>query len=116
VSKLTGIPKEELRVEGSFERGPDFHVYHKEGLVAIVEVETTTLSKRYPGGCLDYDKDQLMTYFTKEEWKHLREAKFGISIAIFLKDLDMISTVFEEEIEHTKVDMEDIVWNPNYGS
>lgn len=39
VSRRTGIPKEELKVFQGYEtKGPDFYVYHKNGLVAIVEV------------------------------------------------------------------------------
>ncbi|MEM3747540.1 MAG: hypothetical protein QXN67_08800, partial [Thermoproteota archaeon] len=93
-SRITGIPKEELRVfQGYQTEGPDFYVYHKTGLVAIVEVKTTTVAERYPGrasGCLYEGVEQLMVYFTKEKWMHLRKAKFGIPIAIYLEDLDKI--------------------------
>ncbi|MEM2088014.1 MAG: hypothetical protein QXF52_04990 [Thermoproteota archaeon] len=112
VSRVTGIPKEELKVvQGDPNRGPDFYVYHKEGLVAIVEVKTTITSVRYPKGSLDEGRGQLKDYFTEEKWKYLREAKFGIPIAIYLKDLDkIIETEFKEGVEHTTGD---IVWNPN---
>ncbi|MEM2876437.1 MAG: hypothetical protein QXL67_05755, partial [Candidatus Bathyarchaeia archaeon] len=117
-SRITGIPKEELRVfQGYQTEGPDFYVYHKTGLVAIVEVKTTTVAERYPGrasGCLYEGVEQLMVYFTKEKWMHLRKAKFGIPIAIYLEDLDkIINTDFESGAEHT---LGDIVWNPSYES
>ncbi|MGB9717637.1 MAG: hypothetical protein ACPL4E_04255 [Thermoproteota archaeon] len=115
VSGATGIPKEELKVfQGYQTEGPDFYVYHKTGLVAIVEIKTTATSSRYPRKCLDEGREKLTNYFTEERWNYLREAKFGIHIAIYLRDLDeIISTKFKEGVEYT---IGDIVWNPNYGS
>ncbi|MEM2941200.1 MAG: hypothetical protein QW304_06595 [Thermoproteota archaeon] len=85
--------------------------------MAIIEVKNTTVANRYPGrssGCLYDGEEKLKDYFTEEKWMHLRKAKFGIPIAIYLKDLDeIIKTGFKSGVEHI---LGDIVWNPNYGS
>lgn len=117
MSKVTGIPKEELGVvQGYSDWGPDFYVYHKGKLVAIVEVKTTILSDRYPGyseGCLHDAKEELRKYFTRGEWReHFGNVEYGVGVAIYLRDLDkIIETEFKEGVEYTI----DIIRNPNYG-
>ncbi|MBO3842932.1 MAG: hypothetical protein FGF48_11060, partial [Candidatus Brockarchaeota archaeon] len=97
VSKVTGIPKEELRVVQGYEtEGPDFYVYHKEELVAIVEVKTTTVSDRYPKKCLEDAVEGLKGYITSD----YKGVELGIPIIVYLKDLDrIIETEFKEGVE-----------------
>ncbi|MEM2089155.1 MAG: hypothetical protein QXI42_10925 [Thermoproteota archaeon] len=111
VSRETGIPKEKLKVvQGDPDWGPDFYVYYKGGLVAIVEVKTTTKSERYPGysdGCLYKAKRDLMKYF-KEDFGNV---KYGVRVAVYLRDLDKIlETEFKEGIECTI----DVIQNSKY--
>ncbi|MEM2414594.1 MAG: hypothetical protein QXZ04_02135 [Thermoproteota archaeon] len=117
VSSATGIPKEKLKVVQGYEtKGPDFYVYYKDELIAIIEVKTTITSERYPEKCLGEGRRQLLEkYFTSDEWKDkFKNVRLGVPIAIYLKDLDkIIETEFKEGVEHTTGD---IVWNPNYGS
>jgi len=97
VSRETGISTEELVVVQGYERwGPDFYVYHKTGLIAIVEVKTTITADRYPKSCLDEAESQLEEYF-KSDFKSIR---LGILAIVYLKDLDeIIRTEFRSGIE-----------------
>ncbi|MBO3810214.1 MAG: hypothetical protein FGF50_11575 [Candidatus Brockarchaeota archaeon] len=71
-------------------------MYHKEELVAIVEVKTTSISKYYPKECLKEAAKSLKRYFTSD----YKDAKLGISVAIYLDDLDkIIETEFKEGLK-----------------
>ncbi|MBO3809243.1 MAG: hypothetical protein FGF50_06575, partial [Candidatus Brockarchaeota archaeon] len=112
VSRKTGIPKEKLEVVQGYEtEGPDFYVYHKGKLVAIVEVKTTIVSDYYQRS-LSRAKKDLNNYFTEEKWKHLWEAAFGIPVAICLENLNkIIETEFKEGVKCTLDDIEETVEN-----
>ncbi|MBO3798060.1 MAG: hypothetical protein JTT13_04225 [Candidatus Brockarchaeota archaeon] len=107
VSRLAGIPKEELEViPGKRSWGPDFEVRHKGKLVAVVEVKTT-ISSDYLTDRLEKAIGKLRGYFTKEEWKEeYGDAKYGIPIVVFLEDINkIIETGFEEGVKLIKGDI-----------
>jgi len=96
----------------AFLKGPDLYVYHKTGLIAIVEVKTTTESKYWEGYLKKARKD-LENYFESEEWKDIfKDARLGIPVALYLRDLDeIIRTEFKSGIEKR---IGDTVSNPNF--
>ncbi|MEM4609505.1 MAG: hypothetical protein QW190_01250, partial [Thermoproteota archaeon] len=115
VSEILGVPKDKIKVvKGYSNWGPDFYVYCEGKLVAIIDVKTTTKSKYYPAEKLKEAKDSLENkYFTRDEWKDLfKKVKYGIPIAVFLKNLDeIIQTEFLSGID---CKLGEVVENPNY--
>jgi hypothetical protein len=97
VSKMTGIPKEELHVFQGYEReGPDFYVYHKSELIAIVEVKTSVTSMDSLQDRIKKEAIPQVKRYLHGEWK---DARFGIVVPIYLKDLDrIIETEFREGV------------------
>jgi transcription elongation GreA/GreB family factor len=97
VSKMTGIPKEELHVFQGYEReGPDFYVYHKSELIAIVEVKTSVTSMDSLQDRIKKEAIPQVKRYLHGEWK---DARFGIIVPIYLKDLDrIIETEFREGV------------------
>jgi hypothetical protein len=97
VSKITGILKEELHVFQGYEReGPDFYVYHKSELIAIVEVKTSVTSMDSLQDRIKKEAIPQVKRYLHGEWK---DARFGIIVPIYLEDLDrIIETEFREGV------------------
>jgi hypothetical protein len=97
-----GILADELEVKKRpTQEGPDFYVYHKSGLKAIVEVKSTRKGEKIKDR-MDAGKSQLKEYFKDEKWRgyHFREAEYGIPIVVYFKDLGkIIEGDFENGIE-----------------
>ncbi len=107
-SEITGIPEDKLKVSGPHKIGPDFPVYCGDEVVVIFETKTTMISDDYPDERIKEGTRQLRGYFTEDKWKgyDFSKAKYGIPIAIYLKDMDeMIKTGCENGIEYTLGDI-----------
>jgi len=108
VSEKKGIPPEELEVRGPFERGPDFLVYHKEGLI-VIDVKSTTRADEFPEGCFKLAKDKSFNekYFLGD----YRNVEYGLPVAVFIDLITPEDTSIEDII---KVAIGDLVPNPYY--
>jgi hypothetical protein len=111
VSEITSGHENELKVIGPREpreKGPDFNVYFRDRLVAIVEVKTTGIYEAVESREKEAVK-QLHRYFSESGWK---DARCGIVLVVLIKDLDgIISSNFSEGIEIVRMEL---VENPSY--
>jgi len=108
VSEKKGMPPEELEIRGSFRRGPDFLVYHKEGLIVIVDVKSTTKADEFPEGCFKLAKDSFNEKYFPGDY---RNVEYGLPVAVFI-DLNTPEDASIEDI--IKVAIGDLVPNPYY--
>ncbi len=103
VSMLTDIPKEELRVEGPFGRGPDFRVYHNDEMVAIVELKSTTDSERYSRrSFMEGAEEQLRAHELIARVDSAFETEDGKLIVVEVKSVTKFSNIpkqYDEAIE-----------------
>jgi hypothetical protein len=88
VSRKTGIPKEELEVVWSTEKGgPDFYVYHKGKLIAIGDVKATidpdvSLSKLWERAI---DQSLKKKYFMGKWKDQFNDVEYGVPVGVRIK-------------------------------
>jgi len=102
ISEILGLLADELEVKKRpTQEGPDFYVYYKGELKAVIEVKSTRKGEKIKDR-MDAGKRQLEEYFKDEKWRgyHFREAEYGIPIVVYFKDLGkIIEGDFENGIE-----------------
>jgi hypothetical protein len=86
----------------------DFLVFHKRGLIVIVDVKSTRKSDEFPGGCFDRANQSFHEKYFPGDY---RSVKYGLPVAVFI-DINIPEPTDPEEI--IKAEVGGFVPNPYY--